>query len=142
MAEPVRSDCICTSLRMAARVVTREYDRALQPAGVSTNAYAILARIEKDGPMAIGALATRLALDRTTLSREIDALVLARLVSVTRDPADRRRRVVSLTAEGARRVELARPLWAKAQRELAGRFDGDRAVALVGELHALVETVA
>jgi DNA-binding MarR family transcriptional regulator len=142
MAEPVRSDCICTSLRMAARVVTREYDRALAPAGVSTNAYAILARLDKEGPMPLGALAARLALERTTLSREVDALVLAQVVSVTRDPNDRRRRVVSITGEGTRRVKLARPLWAKAQRELSGRFDGDRAAALVGELHALVETVA
>jgi DNA-binding MarR family transcriptional regulator len=140
LASSIASDCVCLSLRMASRVITRTYDRALAPAGITTNAYAILARLELEGPMPLGALAARLAVDRTTLSREVDAL--AGLVETERDPDDGRRRLVSLTDEGAQRVAAAAPLWARAQAEVASLFAKERTAALRDELHALVEAAS
>jgi DNA-binding MarR family transcriptional regulator len=134
----VASGCVCTSLRMATRVVTRHYDRALAPLGITASSYAILARTAREGPLALGELAARLALDRTTLSRELVPLVEDGLVRAAGDPTDRRRRIVSLTAKGRRTVESARPLWARAQAELAGDFGEKRTDALMSELHALV----
>jgi DNA-binding MarR family transcriptional regulator len=76
-------------------------------------------------------------MDRSTLSREVAPLVDAGLVAAGPDPSDRRRRVLSLTAAGERRVRRAHPLWKEAQAELAGEFGADRTAALVGELNAL-----
>jgi DNA-binding MarR family transcriptional regulator len=135
---PYASGCVCTSLRMASRVVTRRYDRALARAGLSAASYSILARLHAEGELALGELAARLALDRTTLSRELRPLVDGGLVRLGGDPADRRRRIVALSDDGARAVARARPLWAEAQAELAEEFGLDRADALRAELHALV----
>jgi DNA-binding MarR family transcriptional regulator len=135
---PYASGCVCTSLRMASRVVTRRYDRALAPAGLRTSSYSIVARLDAEGELALGELAARLALDRTTLSRELRPLVEEGLVRLGDDRADRRRRMVALTEDGRRAVARARPLWAEAQAELAKEFGLDRADALRAELHALV----
>jgi DNA-binding MarR family transcriptional regulator len=123
---------------MASRVITRHYDRALAPLGLSTNAYAILARANGEGPMPVGELASRLAMDRTTLSREVTPLLDAGLLRATTDTADRRRRVVALTRKGAALVERARPVWAHAQKEVAEEFGAARTKKLLAELHALV----
>ena len=127
--------CVCTSLRMAARHVSRHYDRALSPAGIGVTAYAILARLDREGPLAVGALAARLAMDRSTLSREATPLVVAGLVDAARDG---RRRVLSLSPEGADRLAAARPLWEQAQTAFVEDFGADRTAGLIGELHALL----
>jgi DNA-binding MarR family transcriptional regulator len=123
---------------MASRVITRHYDRALAPLGVSTSAYAILARTSNEGPLSLGTLASRLAMDRTTLSRELIPLVEAGLLTAATDTDDRRRRVVAVTRKGAALVERARPLWAQAQKEVAGDFGVARTKELIAELHVLV----
>jgi DNA-binding MarR family transcriptional regulator len=88
--------------------------------------------------MALGALADRLAMDRTTLSREIAPLVDAGLINAATDSGDRRRRIVAVTPKGVALVRRARPLWAAAQKEVAGEFGIARTEELVAELHALV----
>src|SRR3954447_8580003 len=110
---------------MATRLVTRHYDRALAPAGITTNGYSILARLKFEGPLALGALAARLAVDRTTLSREIGPLVAAGLVESAADAGDRRRRLLALSDEGAARLRAARPLWEQAQAEFAAGFGAE-----------------
>jgi DNA-binding MarR family transcriptional regulator len=123
---------------MASRVVSRHYDRALASAGLSTNEYAILARLDREGPFALGELAARLAMDRSTLSRDLAPLLAADLVEVAPADGDRRKKVVSLTAAGTEALGRARPLWAAAQAELAAAFGKARTDGLVRELHHLV----
>jgi len=123
---------------MATRLVTRHYDRTLAPAGITTNGYSILARLKFDGPLALGELAARLALDRTTLSRDIAPLVAAGLVDSSADESDRRRRLLALSDEGAARLRAARPLWERAQAEFTAEFGAERTEQLVDELHAVV----
>ena len=134
---PEPTVCVCASLRMATRVVARHYDRALAPAGISTNAYSILVRLGRLGPLPLGALASALAMDRSTLSRELAPLEAAGFVETATDPADRRRRVLSLSEAGRETVRKARPLWQEAQRTLEQHFGEARSAALVGELNAL-----
>src|SRR5713226_8652250 len=135
---PAPAECVCTTLRMASRVITRRYDRALAPAGLSTSAYAVLSRASREGPLPLGALAARLAMDRTTLSRELTPLVDEGLLTAEMDAEDRRRRVVAVTRKGAALVEGARPRWAAAQQEVAGDFGIARTKELIAELDALV----
>lgn len=123
---------------MASRVVTRHYDRALGSTGLSTNEYAILARLDREGSFALGELAARLAMDRSTLSRDLAPLLAAGQVATGPADGDRRKKVVSLTAAGARALAAARPLWAAAQAELASSFGDTRTDGLVRELHDLV----
>jgi DNA-binding MarR family transcriptional regulator len=139
--EPVQSPCVCATLRMATRAVARVYDEALAPFGLRTTQYSILARLDADGPATVGRLAGRLVMDRTTLAREAKPLVAAGLAA--EEPgADRRQRILSLTDEGRSRLEAAGPGWREAQRHVRERLGGERAQGLLGELHALVGTLA
>jgi DNA-binding MarR family transcriptional regulator len=123
---------------MAARVVNRHYDRALAPIGITTTQYAILSRIAREGGQPLGVLAGRLALDRTTLSRELKPLVAAGLLGEARDASDARRRVVRLTPRGRGILRRAGPLWSRAQSELTASFGDARTGRLLSELQALV----
>lgn len=123
---------------MASRQVTRLYDRELAPAGVTANAYSILARLESEGPMPLGTLAARLAMDRTTLSREAASLVDAKLIASAHGETDRRKRVLSLTDRGLQTVATGRPLHARAQSQLMDTFGLERATELIEELRVLL----
>jgi DNA-binding MarR family transcriptional regulator len=135
--EPVESPCVCATLRMATRAVARLYDRALEPYGLRTTQYSILARLEVEGPAAVGHLAARLAMDRTTLAREAAPLVEAGLVEEATGE-DRRSRLLALTPGGLERLESARPAWRDAQRHVRNELGYDRVQELLGELRALL----
>lgn len=123
---------------MATRVVARHYDRALAPVGLTTNAYSLLSRLEREGAQTVGSLAAGLAMDRTTLSREIAPLVERGYVDCRPGEHDRRQRVLEVTRTGGAIVKRARPLWAKAQADLTATFGADRTDDLMAGLHELI----
>jgi DNA-binding MarR family transcriptional regulator len=130
---------VCSSLRMATRSVNRLYDRALSPAGLRVTGYSILSRLAEEGPLSVGELAGRLALERTTCTREVAPLVDAGLVEDVAG-GDRRRRLLRLTGLGRRKRAEAYPLWERVQRMVGDEF-GDAEVAdLIGRLGRLRES--
>jgi DNA-binding MarR family transcriptional regulator len=133
------SPCVCTSLRMATRSVNRLYDRALSPAGLRVTGYSILSRLAEEGPLSISELAGRLAMDRTTCTREVTPLVRAGLVESTVG-ADRRRRLLRLTSMGARNRADAYPLWEGVQRMVAEEFGDADVTELLARLGRLRES--
>jgi DNA-binding MarR family transcriptional regulator len=137
--EPVESACVCTSLRMATRSVNRLYNRALSPVGLRVTGYSIMSRLAEEGPLSISELAGRLAMERTTCTREVAPLVESGLVEITVG-SDRRRRVLRLTSLGVRKRAEAHPLWEGVQRMVANEF-GDAAVSdLLARLSRLRES--
>jgi DNA-binding MarR family transcriptional regulator len=134
--EPGRSDCVCTSLRMATRSVSRLYDRALSQAGLRVTGYSILSRLAAEGPLSVGELAGRLAMERTTCTREVAPLVRAGLVEVAAG-TDRRRRVLRLTSLGEQKRTDAYPMWERVQRQVAAEFGGAEIEDLMTRLHRL-----
>jgi hypothetical protein len=83
-------ECHCLAVREAARHVTRFYDHLLAPSGLRTTQFAILASLRRLGPMTITNLADALALDRTTLGRNIQPLQRDHLIAASRRSEDRR----------------------------------------------------
>ena len=79
-------------------------DDARRPCGASLSmphAWALL-ELFADGPMTVSALAERLNIDRTNVSRLVDRMVDAGEAVRTPHPDDGRARLVRLTASGAR----------------------------------------
>src|SRR6516225_3847704 len=87
---PNSTDCNCLAVRQAARYITQFYDRYLAAAGLRTTQYGILAKLKRQGPMSINALAAQLIMDRTTLGRNVRPLERDGLIVIEPDPADRR----------------------------------------------------
>lgn len=133
------SPCICVNLRRASRAITELYDRALAPSGLKVTQYALLRAVFRAGTVTITDLAERVALDRTTLSRNLAPLQRRGLVRVS-SGADKRVRQVSLAPGGQRAMERALPLWQQAQaqvRERLGASGIERLTTILADIQAL-----
>jgi len=133
--EPAEVICVCATARMAARSLTRIYDRALEPAGIRTTQFSVLARLLEEGPLPLTHLAGRLAMDRTTLARDLRPLERRGLVAISVG-ADRRVRMAELTPAGRRLVDEVRPLWKQVQRDVRAQLGPDHVARLMDELRA------
>src|ERR1700681_3713957 len=135
---PNPADCNCLALRQAARHVTQFYDRYLAAAGLRTTQYGVLARLKRQGPMSINALAAELVLDRTTLGRNIRPLERDGLIAIEPDPFDGRSKILRLTKAGDARFQRAQKHWAEAQKRFERVYGGRQASQLRANLRALV----
>ncbi|MFZ0388132.1 MAG: MarR family winged helix-turn-helix transcriptional regulator [Solirubrobacteraceae bacterium] len=124
---------------MTTRSIARLYDAALATSGLRQVGYTVLARLDDEGPLSINELAARLALDRTTCSREVASLVKAGLVSVEVGE-DRRRRLLALSPVGEQTLAAARPRWREVQSAVERAFGEDRTDELLDDLRALLQT--
>ena len=85
------------------------------------------------------ALATRLALERTTVTRELDTLARRGLVSLATGD-DRRTRIASITADGRAAMRVAVPLWREAQAATDELLGPDRVERLLADLRVAVRS--
>jgi DNA-binding MarR family transcriptional regulator len=134
--EGVASECACRRLRGAARAVTRLYDDALRPTGLRTTQFTLLVAATLRSEATISELADRLALERTSLTRELKLLEQRGLISITRGE-DRRARVVEVTAAGQRALAGAYPRWREAQARVLDDTDQAAWPELAGRIAAL-----
>ena len=116
--ERAETECVCTALRMATRSVARLYDRALSRSGLRVTGYSILSRLAAEGPLSVSELAGRLAMERTTCTREVAPLISSGLVGATAG-SDRRRRLLRVTGPGRQKLAEGRPAWEQVQRMVA-----------------------
>ena len=107
--------CACSTLRRATRMVTAAYDSALAPVGLRITQFAVLRALARLGPLPVSRLAAEIALDRSTMGRNLDPLERRGLVRVEVGDRDLRERVAFLTAEGEAAIAAAVPYWRQAQ---------------------------
>src|ERR1041385_4173796 len=93
--------CTCMHLRRTTRRVTQLFDRIIEPAGITSGQFGLLARLyaaklRGEPGLPIGVMAEQHGMDSTTLNRNLKPLLTAGLVDEARDPGDRRVRMVVL----------------------------------------------
>jgi DNA-binding MarR family transcriptional regulator len=124
-AEVIR-DCIATRLRLANRVITRVYDDALRPLGLTVNQMSMLVVAEDRGLIRQSEVGAELHLDDSTLSRNLERMrENGWLEEVPAD--DARVHSYRLTEAGRALLDKAIPAWRGAQDE-AQHLLGDAAV--------------
>jgi DNA-binding MarR family transcriptional regulator len=136
--------CVCTNLRRATRAISNMYDVALASSGLKITQFSLLRAIERNEPVAITALAEEMALDRTTLARNLAPLQRDRLVELA-PGSDQRVTQVRLTRAGRNAIKKALPLWKKTQLDVSrllsdGRIEQLREIAT--EASAAAESFA
>jgi DNA-binding MarR family transcriptional regulator len=124
-AEVVRH-CIATRLRMANRVITKVYDDALRPLGLTVTQMAMLAVAQDRGLIRQSEVGAELQLDDSTLSRNLERMrANGWLEEVSGD--DARVHSYRLTEAGRALLEKTVPAWRGAQDQ-ARRLLGDAGV--------------
>jgi DNA-binding MarR family transcriptional regulator len=137
-----RSGCTCLRLRKAARRVSQIYDRHLEPLGLTITQYGLLGQLKALEGISIGALAEKLIMDPTTLTRNLRPIERQGLVVFTADPNDRRSRRLHLTARGREAFDQAKPAWMRAQRQVHAVLSESNAVALNATLDRVLDRLA
>ncbi|MFD1331482.1 MarR family winged helix-turn-helix transcriptional regulator [Methylopila musalis] len=125
----VKDHCLCLAAQRAARALARRFDEALKPVGLTSGQFSLLHALNRETPPSIGAVASLLAMDRTTLTANLKPLERRGLLIAAVDPADRRGRRLTLTDAGLATLSAAMPIW----RATHGEID-ERLAALDGDL--------
>lgn len=112
------SDCLCAASRLAARSLTRAFDRVMRDSGLRVTQFSLLVQLMRRGELPVGRLAEVLGVERTTLTRNLALIERRRLVRI-RSGDDPRERIVAITPQGEAAVTKALPLWRKAQADAA-----------------------
>lgn len=147
---------IGAQLRRLSERIDRDVGRVYAHLGITFEQrwFGVLNQIVQNGPMAVGDLATALRITHVSVSQSLRSLEAAGYTRALPDPEDARRRLQSLTPEGAALVDRLTPLWLAMNREsealnreaddIAERLDRlDRALdsrSLFDRLTASVET--
>jgi DNA-binding MarR family transcriptional regulator len=136
--KPGTEECNCYAVRAGARHVTQAYDQFLAPAGLRTTQFSILSKLKRKGPLTINALADDMAMDRTTLGRNVLPLQRDGLIRIESVASDRRAKELHLTKAGENRLQAAGKGWSAAQAQFEHVFGAKRAADLRAMLRAVV----
>jgi DNA-binding MarR family transcriptional regulator len=112
--------------------------RAYEESGLSPYHHAILVALDEDTHETQGSIADALGYDRGQLVGLLDELEERGLIERRRDPADRRRQIVGMTAAGKKALSRLRSLALRLEDELLAPLDpGEQR-----KLHALLLRLA
>ena len=133
----VRDCCLCLHVQRAARALARRFDEVFRPLELTNQQFSLLMSLNRPAPPGMAAVASVLAMDRTTLTAALKPLERRGLVKVTVDPDDKRGRLLTLTSAGRRLLARAMPIWARTHAEIEARLTDGGAELLRGNLRAL-----
>jgi DNA-binding MarR family transcriptional regulator len=140
IAESSAAACISTRVRQLSRIITRVYDDALRPLGITASQFTLLTQLaQQDGITAVE-IGHSLDIEKSTLSRNLKRLLA--LGHLTMDPpAGRRGRGLHLTPKGEMIIQKAYPVWKEAQSK-AMRVMGPESRATLDGLLTQAEKLA
>jgi DNA-binding MarR family transcriptional regulator len=107
----VSDHCLCLHAQRVARALARRFDEAFRPLGLTNGQFSLMMALNRPEPPALGAMATGLAMDRTTLTAALKPLERRGLVAVTPHESDGRSRRVALTEDGRALLGQAVVIW-------------------------------
>ena len=127
------AELVASSLFLLKRLGFAAKSRSLaiyEQEGLNPYHYAILALLDEGLPETQAAIADALGYDRGTLVGLLDELEEKELVERKRDPDDRRRHIVRLTAEGKRTLARLRTLNRRLEDDFLAPLDAEQREAL------------
>lgn len=130
--------CTNLKLRQLNRMVTRHYDPYVAEAGLKNTQYALLSYAVKLGPIRPGDLARCMQMDASTLTRNMQSLVVQGWLKIGAGE-DARSRLVEATEAGHAKQAEGQLAWKKAQVALNERLGVERVTALHELLDACIE---
>jgi DNA-binding MarR family transcriptional regulator len=117
MSDLVSLPCLCATVRRAGRALTSLYDEALSKHEMTVTQFTILQALQLAGPVSQGQLSKILAIDSTTLTRSLRALLKNGWVHRA-EGEDRRAWRLALSKQGQKVFTRALPDWERVQETL------------------------
>ncbi|CAN7244238.1 MarR family transcriptional regulator [Mesorhizobium amorphae] len=109
---------------------------------VQSSQYPLLAALDRLGPLPVGELAQSLGIAQPGVTRSVSLLAELGLVEVGQSNNDLRRRIVSLTRDGRRLVDVAkRDVWPRIEKAVAD-LCADLSGPLLDQLAGIEEGLA
>jgi DNA-binding MarR family transcriptional regulator len=115
IAESTSASCIATRVRQLSRIVTRVYDDAMRPLGITASQFTLLTQLAQQDSITAVEIGFSLDIEKSTLSRNLKRLLALGLI-VMDPPAGRRGRGLHLTPKGQATIREAYPVWMEAQQ--------------------------
>jgi len=124
-----RPPCACFQVRRMSRAITQLYDDAFRDLGLRSTQFTLLLGVGGVGNEGVGAVADKLDMDRTTLSRNLKPLIKKGLVEEV-PGQDARIHSLRLTRAGMAIIEDAWPIWQDVQHRLHDALTPEQAAML------------
>lgn len=115
IAETTANACLATRVRQLSRIVTRVYDDAMRPLGITASQYTLLAQLAARDAITAVEIGHELDIEKSTLSRNLKRLLALGHINMD-PPAGRRGRGLHLTPKGQVVLKDAFPIWQDAQK--------------------------
>jgi len=128
-------NCINLKSRQLARLTTRHYEAELSKVGLKATQFTLLSKVLRLGPVGLSDLARNMAVEPSTLSRNIQPLLRQGWLRIETG-ADARYRVLRITETGKRKQAEADHHWAIAQNNVTALLGEEHVAAL----HRLLDT--
>jgi DNA-binding MarR family transcriptional regulator len=141
IAEATAATCLATRVRQLSRIITRMYDDAMRPLGITASQYTLLAQLaSRDGITAVE-IGHELDIEKSTLSRNLKRLLALGMI-IMDPPAGRRGRGLHLTSKGQVILKDAYPVWQAAQSRSVAAMGVDTRSKLDDLLHVAEKLIA
>lgn len=118
----VRDTCLCLHVQRAARALARRFDDALRPFALTNGQFSLLMSLNRPTPPPMASVAELLGMDRTTLTAALKPLQRRRLLTVTRNQADHRARIIELTTKGRNLLVRSVKVWRKTHQAVESQL--------------------
>ncbi len=131
--------CVCGRLRRTSRALTRRYDEALAPVGLTVTQFSIMRTLSRLDRPSLIQLAETTAHEKSALWRTIQPLIRSGWIVAETDKGARSQRL-SVTPAGAEKLSDAMPLWRTAQLKVSETLGANEAalIALLKEIETHV----
>ena len=133
IAETTAGACLATRVRQLSRIITRVYDDAMRPLGITASQYTLLAQLAARDSITAVEIGHQLDIEKSTLSRNLKRLLALGHI-IMDPPAGRRGRGLHLTGKGQAILKDAFPIWQDAQTRAVSAMGAESRNVLDGLL--------
>jgi len=134
--------CSCGELRKTTRTITQFYDKILQPTGLRSTQCFLLLNIFLNENISVCNLGNVLLMDQSTVTRNIELLRKCGYIDIKKEEVDSRKKCISITINGLKKLEEATPILKKAQSKIEDGIGKERIeelIKILKDIEKLVE---
>ncbi|MCB2293399.1 MarR family winged helix-turn-helix transcriptional regulator [Clostridium algoriphilum] len=127
-------NCTCGDLRKTTRTITQFYDKMLQPTGLRSTQCSLLLDIFFNENISVSNLGNILLMDQSTVTRNVELLRKSGYIDIKKEELDCRKKCISITHKGLKKLEEATPILKKAQSKIENGIGKERIEELLKTL--------